>query len=173
MKTQMKLYEISLELEALSDNLASALAIEDQSAREAALASLGGTLSAMEGTHAEKCLDVACAIKGAEAEAEAIKTEKDTLAARQKAAQSRADWLRAYLAGNMEPGTNLKDARAVISWRKSQGVVLDTDAEKLPAVFQSVKVTANLSKLKDAIKETPSETAGLAHLEERFNIQIK
>lgn len=169
----MKLYEISLELEALSENLGAALGIEDQNAREAALASLGETLKTMEGTHADKCLDVACAIKGAEAEAEAIKNEKDVLAARQKAAQSRADWLRAYLAGNMEPGTNLKDARAVISWRKSSGVVLDTDAEKLPSAYQTITVKANLSKLKEAINETPSETAGLAHIEERFNLQIK
>ena len=62
-----------------------------------------------------------------------IGLEEKRLNARRKAAERKGEWLRQYLSGNMEPGTNLKDARAVIAWRKSTAVDIEIKPEYLQA----------------------------------------
>lgn len=171
----MKLYEMTLELSALMDNIAALLDNEEMEpqAKELALASLKQQMGALEGTHAEKCLNVACMVKNMEGEAEAIKAEETRLNARRKAAERRADWLRSYLVGNMEPGTNLKDARTVIGWRKSTAVEVTVKPEELPENLRRTKIVHEADKA--AIKtnlEAGQTVAGCA-LVTRFNLQIK
>lgn len=171
----MKLYEVTTELEALwqaaSDVLEPGNADEAEQAK--ALAYLEQQLKTLEGTHAEKCLNLACLIKNTEADASALEDEIAKLVKRANSAQARANWLRTYLAGNMEPGTNLKDARAVIGWRKSQAVEVTVKPEELPENLRRTTVTVAADKA--AIKtnlEAGQEVAG-AKLVTRFNIQIK
>ena len=171
----MKLYELTLELAALMDNI-SALIENDEmelTAKELALSSCQEVLKNLEGTHAEKCLNIACLIKNTEAEAEMIGLEEKRLNARRKAAERKGEWLRQYLSGNMEPGTNLKDARAVIAWRKSTAVDIEIKPEELPENLRRVKTIYEADKL--AIKvnlEAGQEVAG-CKLVTRFNLQIK
>jgi hypothetical protein len=171
----MKLYEMTLELSALSDNIASLLNNEemDAQAKELALDGCKAMLDQLAGTHAEKCINVACLIKNIDAEAEAIGAEEKKLSARRKAAEHRAEWLRRYLSGNMEPGTNLKDARAVIGWRKSTAVEVTVKPEELPENLRRTKITVEADKA--AIKtnlEAGQAVEGCA-LVTRFNLQIK
>jgi hypothetical protein len=173
----MKLYEISGNLSTLWDEIDAAIAdAEDQTALDAALKHYEGELAKMEGTHAQKCLDIACLIKGLEAEAEAVKAEETRLKERRQSAEKRAEWLRAYLSSHMEPGTNLKDARSVIGWRKSEAVELLAIPEQLPPAFVCTKtiVDADKTAIKDALKAGPVPALeGKAQLVTRYNLQLK
>jgi|SRR5581483_5033044 len=179
----MQLYKISEQIEALWQIVAQALEDETIMApdgaeltRDQALARLETALKDAEGTHAQKCLDIACLIKNTEAEADAIRIEEKRLAARRKAAESKAEWLRSYLEKNMEPGTNLKDARAVIGWRKSTAVDVLVPADQLPDAFRRLvpaTYTADKLAMKEALKTGAPDLQNKAVLLERQNIQIK
>jgi hypothetical protein len=171
----MHLYEITTQLATLWEATAEVLDAGNTDATEQAIALtyLEEQLKKMEGTHAEKCLNLACLIKNTEAEAEAVKAEETKLSARRKAAERKAEWLRTYLAGNMEPGTNLKDSRAVIGWRKSTAVEVTVKPEELPETLRRTKTIIDADKT--AIKahlEAGQEVPGCT-LVQRFNLQIK
>lgn len=159
----------------MMDNIAALLDNDEMepTAKEALLTGFRAQLGALEGTHAEKCLNLACLIKNTEGEAEAISVEEKRLSARRKAAERRADWLRQYLIGNMEPGTNLKDARAVIGWRKSSAVEVEGKPEDLPENLRRTKITHEADKAAIKINlEAGQEIAG-CKLVTRYNLQIK
>lgn len=172
----MKLYEITATLQSIWEAAADVLdeGNTDPAEQAAALTYLETQLKAIEGTHAEKCLNLACLIKNVEAEALALTIEEQKLKTRAEAAARKAGWLRSYLAANMEPGTNLKDARAMIGWRKSTAVEVTCKPEELPKEFQRTKVTVDADKtaLKDALEKPGCSVAG-AQLVQRFNLQIK
>jgi malate synthase len=179
----MKLYEISQQIEDLWQVVAEAVDSTtitapngDVLTADQALLRIESVLAKAEGTHAQKCLDIGCFIKDLDAEAEAIRAEEKRLAARRKTAESKASWLRQYLEKNMEPGTNLKDPRTVISWRKSQAVDVLVPADQLPEKFRRTKVIveADRTALKDALKAGDSpDLDNKAVLCDRHNIQIR
>ena len=76
-----------------------------------------------------------------------------------------------YLEQFLEPGCKLKDARAAISWRKSEAVSCWADPQMLPPDFQRVKVEADLSAIKAALKD--GQDVPGAELQTKQNIQIK
>lgn len=171
----MKLYEITRQLQ---DTWAQAEALIDtpditDEQRDALLVQLGASLTQIEGTRTDKCINVACLIKNVEAEQAAVEAEEKKLKARRQRAEKNAEWLRAYLASNMEAGIPIKDARVVISWRKSTSVEVEVQPEQLPEAFRRTKVIVEADKtaLKDALK-TGQEVAGVK-LVEKQNIQIK
>lgn len=171
----MKLYDITKDLAALTEKIAALLDNDtmDTILKEAELAACQQELNALGGTHADKCLNLACAIKNIEAEAEALATEEKKLTLRRKAAERRAEWMRVYLAGNMEPGTNLKDARAVIGWRKSTAVECEVKPEDLPAYLRREVTTVTADKAAIKVSLESGETVKGCSLVTRFNIQIK
>lgn len=171
----MKLYEMTAELTALMENIAALLDNDEMEpqAKEFALAALNQQLGALEGTHAEKCLNLACLIKNVEGEAEMISVEEKRLSARRKAAERRADWLRQYLVGNMEPGTNLKDARATISWRKSTAVEIEVRPEDLPENLRRTKIIHEADKAAIKINLEAGQEIPGCKIATRFNLQIK
>lgn len=118
----------------------------------------------------EKALQVARYIKSCESEAEAIKAEKQCLAARQSSLETKAERLRGYLAAHIQANEKLSDASTMISWRKSDKVVVD-DAVKLPKQFVEFVPKYDLFGIKAAIK-AGNEVDG-AHIEHKNNIQIK
>lgn len=118
-----------------------------------------------------KALNIACLVKNFRAEAEALKQEKLRLQRRQQAVEKTVDRLTHYLEQFLEPGTKLKDHRATIGWRKSEAVSCWTDPGLLPSEFQRVKVEADLSAIKSALK-SGEDVAGAA-LETRNHIQIR
>lgn len=168
------LYELTSSLSELWDQASYVLdAAPDEAARDATLSELEAQLKTLEGTHHEKCLNLACLIKSVDAEAEAVKAEEVRLKARRQSCEKKAEWLKAYLANNMEPGVNLKDGRATISWRKSQAVEVDVKPEELPEGLRRVKTVVEADK--EAIKAALAaghEVPG-CQLVQRFNLQIK
>lgn len=171
----MKLYEMTEGLAAVMDKIAALLddTTMEPLSKEGALADLQEELKKLEGTHADKCLNLACVIKNTDAEADAIKAEENRLTERRKAAERRAEWLRVYLAGNMEPGTNLKDARAVIGWRKSQAVEVEIKPEELPECLRRTVTTVSADKTAIKTSLEAGQVVDGCKLVTRFNIQIK
>lgn len=170
----MKLYELTTSLVQLWEGASSVLdGASDEAEQAKALSYLEEQLKTMEGTHAEKCVNVACLIKNTEAEAEAIKNEEKKLSERRKSAERKAEWLRAYLAGNMQEGVPIKDARAVLTWRKSTSVEVGCKPEELPEILRRTKtiVEADKTAIKTCL-ENGQEVAG-CQLVQKFNLQIK
>lgn len=118
----------------------------------------------------EKVENIALAIKNLKSEAEAIKAEKQNLAARQAAAERKAESLKNYLSDYLQ-GDKFKSAKVSISWRKSEVVLVD-DISKLPDDFLRFKdPEVDKTKLKEAMKAGQSFEG--ARLVQNNNIQIK
>jgi len=169
----MKLYEINSQIEQLWQHADEAF---DSEASPEHLDELEKLLKQAEVTLAEKAVAIACLIKGIEVDIDALAEEELILRNRRKTSERQADWLRAYLAGNLTPGEKIKDARVVISWRKSQSVQLLVDAERLPQNFRREKLIVEADKvaIKDAFEAgTAATLSGLAEVVTKNTIQIK
>ena len=169
----MKLYEINSQIETLWQHADEAF---DAEASPEHLDQLERLLKQSEVTLSEKAVAIACLIKGIEAEAEALAEQELILRNRRKTCERQADWLRAYLAGNLTPGEKIKDPRVVISWRKSQSVQLLADVSSLPRQFIREKVIVEADKvaIKDAFDAgTADSLSGLAEVVIKNTIQIK
>lgn len=100
----------------------------------------------------EKIENIACYIKNLKADAEAIRTEEKKLAERRKTCENRAEWLKKYLANNLQ-GEKFKSPRVAVSWRRSQAVVVE-DIRKLPEDYLRYKdPEPDKTAIKDAIKK--------------------
>ena len=119
----------------------------------------------------EKLEGIACWIKNLQSDALAYKAEKDAFAARQKAAESKAESLKKYLASALQ-GQAFSTAKCAVSFRKSEKV--DIPEEYLvPLEFLDEEITykPNKKAIKEAIK-AGREVCG-CQLIESINVQIK
>ena len=142
----MKLYEIHSEIEAIFTTIDDIMANPEASpeAKEGALAGLQAQLGELTVAKEEKMLWLAKKVLNLEAEAEAVKAEKTKLAARQARLERQIEGTKLFMQSALTPGTKLKDGAVQIGWRKSTGVVLKGDVDKLPARFQRIKIEAAL-----------------------------
>ena len=127
-------------------------------------------LNALEMERDTKISNIACWIKDLDAEAKAIKEEKDALAKRQKAAENKAESLRNYLTGFLS-GAKFKDARCSISYRHSQKTIFEGDVNSLPEDCKKVEVSASLTAIKEHLLN--GEVIEGASLVDNEKIQIK
>jgi hypothetical protein len=174
----MKLYETYIAIEQLWQNVEDIISGETVEGADGlpvnpdlALDWIEDALRRIEDERDAKALNVACFIKNLRAQAEALKQEKLRLQRRQQAAERTVERLNAYLQQFVEPGTRIQDSRAAIGWRKSEAVVCSADPASLPSEYQRVKVEADLSAIRSALK-AGEEIAGAA-LENRNSIQIR
>lgn len=72
----------------------------------------------------QKIENICLFIKNLRADAAALKAEKDAFAAREKAAENKAESLLRYLKGYLN-GEPFKTTRAAVSWRKTKSVKID------------------------------------------------
>lgn len=165
----MKLYEIS------SEYLTALRELDELSEQGIVTAEVvADTLEGMAGEWADKALNVAKYIATLDAEAAALKEVEQRKAAQRKALENRADGLRRYLLVECQrTGLTPKDAEISISLRKSQAVVIDSEADlpddykrEIPASFQPDKTL-----IKNAIAD--GYTVPGAHLEIRQSLTIK
>ncbi len=173
----MKLYELHYGIEELWDKVADILTGDVTTGPdglpvtpEDALNWIEDALSKLEGERDAKALNIACLIKNFRADAEALKAEKTRLAKRQQAAERTVEHLAQYLQNFLEPGIKLADARAKISWRKSERVKLTLPVENLDEAYIRIKREADLSKIKQDLKD--GEHIDGAELETCNNLQI-
>lgn len=121
----------------------------------------------------EKLENLALFYKNISAEAEALKVEKMRLAARQTAAEKKAEGIKKYIAASMDSagGEKIKTSKVAISWRKSESVSVDENAF-LPDDYMTFKEPVpNLTAIKKALKA--GEKIDGATLTSSSNIQIK
>ena len=162
----MKLYEIN---EALEHALEAAFDPETgEILDEDALAQV----ETLELAREDKLEGIACWIKDLRADAEAIKTEKNNLAKRERAANNKADRLTEYLKWQLA-GEKLKTARASVSYRRSEAVELADNFEpmNLPNDCWAVEYKVNKTAIKEHLKA--GEALEGAELVTRTSIIIK
>lgn len=160
----MNLYEISAQLSEALENVEVNPDTGEVSGVEA--------LDALDQAFEDKAEGLACYIKGLAAEAEAIKTEKATLAKRQQLTEKKTERLKAYLAGCMNDAgkTKLRTPRCSISFRKSERVEAP-DANALPKEFQRITTEPDKAALKAALKD--GQKIEGAWLETRMSILVR
>ena len=174
----MKLWETFVELESVwakAEAILNGDIVEDAAGvpvtSEDALNWLEECLQKIESQRDEKAIRIGCFLKSIRHEAAALKEEKLRLQKRQQSCELTIKRLSSYLEQFLPEGTKIKDPRCVINWRKSEAVNCWVDPGMLPPKFQRLKVQADLSAIKTALK-SGEEIAG-ATLETRNHIQIK
>lgn len=127
-------------------------------------------LTALQMERDEKIQNIALWVKNLEADAKAYKEEKDSFAAKQKAAENKADSLKKYLTTYLE-GQSFKSTRVNVSFRASESVNV-TDISKLPEQFlKQAEPTADKAAIKKMLKDGFAIDG--AELVTNQNIQIK
>lgn len=108
-------------------------------------------LAKIEEEFSQKAANVVRLIKNRQAEADAISAEIKRLESRKKSRENAVKSLKNYLMENMvEP--KLKTDLFSLYVGSSQSVELEISAENLPLDFQKVKIEADKTKLKEALK---------------------
>lgn len=118
----------------------------------------------------DKVEGIACWIKNLLSDAEAIKQEKMALAARQQAAEKKAESLKRYLSMVLD-GNKFKTPKVQISFRKSKQVVVNDIYKIDDDYLKYAEPTVDKTKVKKAL-ETGVKLEGV-ELVEKNNIQIK
>lgn len=128
-------------------------------------------LDALELARDEKIEGVGLWIKNLQAEAEAVKKEKDAMADRQHRLEKKAESLKNYLAWALQ-GEKFSTPRIAMSWRKSESVLIPDEA-LLDDRFVNVTMVKKPDKklIKDTLK-AGREVPG-AELVTKQNLQIK
>lgn len=136
------------------------------------------TLEAIKTGFEEKVDNIACLIKGIEAECDAIRAEELRLAERRKAKERKAERCRSFLE-NMIQYTGIdkvETARCRITFRKSEAVEVDETflewaKQKRPDLLTVAQPTANKTEIKNAIKNG-DEVVGVV-IRVNHNMQLK
>ena len=119
----------------------------------------------------EKTENVLLWIKNLQADAEALKKEKQAFADRQSRVENKIESLKKYVGGVLE-GQKFQTARVSASWRKSDAVEYDGDVFALPEDYiKYSEPTVDKVALKKALKN--GEKIKGARLITRQNLQIK
>ena len=130
-------------------------------------------LDQLQVEHDEKLKNCVWYYKNMMAEAAALKAEKMKLAARQQTAERKAEWMKRYIASDLEgkPFAPKDDVTVKVSWRKSEAVECE-DVSMVPKLYLRYKEPElDKKKVKDALKA--GETVEGCTLIEKTNIQIK
>ena len=104
------------------------------------------------------------------AEVEALKTEKDAFAVRQKSAENKMESLKRYITVYLE-GTSFESSKVKVSFRKSETVEIMEGAIIPDEYLRFKEPEVNKTDLKKALK-SGVEIAGVSIVENQ-NIQIK
>lgn len=128
------------------------------------------TLTTLAMERDKKIENVACWIKNLDAEAQAIKAERDNLAKRQKSAESKSESLQKWLTFVLN-GENFKTGKCAVGFRKSTTVEIDESLIDKKYMVEKVTYVPDKAAIKKALK-SGEEVSG-AKLVEKQNVQIK
>lgn len=122
-------------------------------------------LSVLDGDLGAKALNIAALIKELNAEAKAIKDLGDSLVARARAKQNRADRLKQYLSDNVPMNAVFEDKRAKVCWQGNGGarateLMPEVRPEDLPELYKRIVVSADLTAIRESLEATLAETEG-------------
>ncbi len=119
----------------------------------------------------QKIENVALWIKNLESDALAFKAEKDAFADREKAAKTKADQLKKWLAEALV-GQKFSSGRCAVTFRKSEKLEV-LDADKIPKKYmiKTVEVKPDKNTIKAMLKDGHKVSG--CQLVESLNTQIK
>jgi hypothetical protein len=166
----MRLYELT------KDYMDLLYAIDNEEIPEEAITD---TLEAITASIEEKADNIACMLKGLEAEAQAIKEEESCLAERRKAKERAYERIKAYLSEELLKAniTAVDTARNKITFRKSESVHIANEDDFV--TWAMVKDRCDLLKFgkvtpdKTAIKKAINDGATIEGAELRVNQNIQ
>lgn len=172
----MKLYEINHAL----DDILNRFIMEDgqlldsetgELLEDDAAAAVFSDLDALQMERSEKMENLACWIKGMDADVAAMKAEEKNLAARRKALENKRERIFNFLYENLN-GEKVNSPRVKVSYRKTQSIDI-TDLSAIPDSYIRTKTITEPDKvaIKDAYK-AGEEVPG-AKLVERLSMSIK
>lgn len=133
----------------------------------------GDELDLLALEHDQKLINCVYYYKNIKAEAEALKAEKQKLAARQAAAEKKAEWMKRYIAYDLngEKFEPKDDVTVKVTYRKSEQVEC-ADVFQVPDEYLRYKEPElDKAKVKKALKA--GETVEGCSLVVKQNIQIK
>lgn len=154
----MKLYEIDARIAACVDEATGEI-IDPEA------------LDALEMARADKIEGAACWAKDSAALATALREEANTLMARARAAEARAEGLKVWLRAALN-GQTFESARACVRYRRVQSVAI-LDEDKLPEAYLELKMTAAPKKREIAAAIKAGERVPGAALEEKVAVIVK
>lgn len=162
----MTLYELTNEYQDLLDLL------EDGEAPEEAV---NDTLSMILGDIEDKAEDYCKVMKQLQTDADALKAEKQRIAAKQSAIEKNIERMRsALLHAMLLTGLNkIKKPLFTISTRTTQKVFLDVPEEELPKEFQKVTVKADMKGLEEFMKDNAMLATSFAHFEPADSLIVR
>ena len=117
----------------------------------------------------EKIENICLYIKDLVAESKALADEAKALTERKERSAKKAESLKNYLQAMLD-GQKWKSSKAIVSYRKTQSVVVD-DMDALKPEFLRIKKEPDKTAIKEVLK-AGAEVAG-AHLEDRHSMSIK
>lgn len=117
----------------------------------------------------EKIENICLYIKDLVAESKALADEAKALTERKERSAKKAESLKNYLQAMLD-GQKWKSSKAIVSYRKTQSVVVD-DMDALKPEFLRIKKEPDKTAIKEVLK-AGAEVAG-AHLEDRQSMSIK
>lgn len=167
----MRLYELT------KDYMDLLYAIDTEEIPEEAITD---TLEAITASIEEKADNIACMLKGLEAEAQAIKAEEDRLKARRQAKERAYEKIKAYLSAELLKAniTAVDTARNKITFRKSESVHIANETAFITwallnrdDLIKYGEPTANRTAIKKALKD--GDVIDGAELCVNQNIQLK
>ena len=126
-------------------------------------------LEMLEMAKEKKIENIGLWIKNLEAEAEALKKEKDAFAAREKSAKNKADQLKKYLESAL-CGQKFQTTKLSISFRTSTTLEMQKDAE-IPEQFRKYSFVLDKIKMKESLKNGANYKG--FWLQKKQNISIK
>lgn len=127
-------------------------------------------LDQLEMDRERKIENIALWIKNLLSDAEALKTQKQTFADRQKAAENKAESLKKYLSAYLD-GQKFSTDKVAVSFRKTSSVNI-TDMSKIPEAFlKFAEPTVDKMAIKNAIKA--GDVVSGAEVIESNSISIK
>lgn len=164
----MKLYEIS------NTYLQFLNAVENEEIPAEAVAD---TLESIEGEFNEKADNIACMIKNLDAEAQAIKAEKDALDKRLKSKKAQSDSLKNYLSNTMQllNMDKIETSRNALSFRKSTSLCIEDESNFIQTHTDlcEKEITYKIPKTEiTKMLKNGQEISG-AELKTNMNLQVK
>ena len=129
----------------------------------------GSALEQLQLDRDEKIENICLYIKDLVAEAKALADEAKALTERKERSAKKAESLKNYLQAMLN-GQKWKSSKAVVSYRKTQSVVID-DVDALPEHLMRVKTEPDKVAIKEILKS--GEAVAGAHLEDGQSMSIK
>ena len=117
----------------------------------------------------EKIENLCLYIKDLVADSKALADEAKALTERKERSAKKAESLKNYLQAMLD-GQKWKSSKAIVSYRKTQSVVVD-DMDALKPEFLRIKKEPDKTAIKEVLK-AGAEVAG-AHLEDKQSMSIK